>query len=93
MDDPSVIRSCIGVFKPELLSTEAINTTAQWYHLECPYCSYTRQYLIMQADGRYANYCPGCEATWKYKLERNNGKVIMPDETVTTRTSRRRDNR
>jgi len=65
-----IIHSSIGDFIPEVLSYEPVNEVAHFCpSIECPFCGYPGQYNI-EVKGKYANYCPSCELTWKYRLER-----------------------
>jgi len=72
MDDleGQTIHSCIGTFQSEVLSWDAVDTRAHICPtITCPYCGRTGQFQIMVGK-HYANYCPGCEITWRWKFER-----------------------
>ena len=67
----TTIESCIGTFEPVVDSYTPINVVAhRCPSIVCPFCGYDSGQFCLEYVGGYRNYCPSCELTWHYRLER-----------------------
>lgn len=65
-----VIESCIGTFKPEIISYHSDYKPVSSGNQQCPYCEVHGQDYIL-TDGHYVCHCRFCDIVWRWRLIRN----------------------